>query len=586
MDALLKKVEALNNQEATEFEPYEFKYEARRLLKQSIKEYEANLTNKDLPEDAKQVLTTDLMVLKHHLAVNYTDTEERSQASPILSEVVSFFISSVVMRMKYCVILMKSLNYLALIWSSLQEEKKSKKYLDQAEQLYKECYKNSNTPSIAKKDHKKLQSEFTHTLFYIAQLYKNLGNAEKSSLYCHRTLQRQLKHDQATLNKKEWVNNAVNLATFYLSSGKFRQAIHCLEAASKMSEGIQSSDDAADDADDVNIFDDDEEEKKMKADIEQSWGVLYSEMLKKSYDINTVIATQNEKLTHESVASDEKALANTQTLITLDEKLKIDNSVIMFDGIELKEPPEMELASTYNEAKELFLPGLNHLMNASGFYVLDGFVTDHTKISQSISTLYKYLAFFEKDLSTKCKLHKRRINLLKEIESQLSVNAYEDLVQDLCYELGSVYENMGSLKKEIYDSKRVKHADNTLSVDDRKQIKKINDLYSKAIHYLSKYVNIFEYPPNAQSKEMQEIPEQYRFEYFQAHFLMAALFGKLLDGGDKTEQINNAKKALFGYTHIVNFYAEKGPIDGCEVQCGIAKEMKDLLPLKISSISK
>merc|ERR1712232_1530203 len=103
---------------------------------------------------------------------------------------------------------------------------------------------------------------------------------------------------------------------------------------------------------------------------------------------------------------------------------------------------EMELASTYNEAKELFIPGLNHLMNAIEFYILDGFVTDHTKISQSISTIYKYLAFFEQDLSTKCKLHKRRINLLKDIESQLSVNAYEDLVQDLCYELGSIYENM------------------------------------------------------------------------------------------------------------------------------------------------
>eukprot|EP01083_Nonionella_stella_P006601 19145_1 len=63
--------------------------------------------------------------------------------------------------------------------------------------------------------------------------------------------------------------------------------------------------------------------------------------------------------------------------------------------------------------------------------------------------------------------YKRRINLLKEIEAQLSVNAYEDLVQDLCYELGSIYENMGSLKKEIYDVQRVGKG---LSAEEMKQI--------------------------------------------------------------------------------------------------------------------
>merc|ERR1719203_952194 len=123
-------------------------------------------------------------------------------------------------------------------------------------------------------------------------------------------------------------------------------------------------------------------------------------------------------------SDDEKkeALLKTQNLIALDERLKIDNEVTLFESLNLDIPPEMELASTYDEAKELFVPGLNHYMNAIAFYVLDGFVTDHAKIAQSISTLYKYLAFFEGDKSTKCKLHKRRINLLKGIEAQLSVS--------------------------------------------------------------------------------------------------------------------------------------------------------------------
>eukprot|EP01084_Bolivina_argentea_P160176 278939_1 len=576
MDDILQKVEELNNKEADEFEPYKFKYEARDILEKSIKDYETNLQSDNLSKDAKESLTTEYMILKHHLAINYSDTEERSKATPILPEIISYFTQTLTIRMKYVLILMKSLNYLAIIWSSLSEEKKSKKYLDQSEQLYSEC-RTGNNIDLINSDINALEREYTHTLFYFAQLYKNLGNNEKSAIYCHKTLQRQLKYDKNALDRKDWVVNALNLSSFFINNSKFRQAIHCIEAACKISESISPY--TTDNENDENIFDDEEEQKRMKADIEKSWGILYTELLKKSYEINSTY--QDQKDAEKDAETDEKALENTQELIALDEKLKLDNSINMFDNIELKQPPKMELASTYNEAKELFIPGLNHLMNAIGFYVLDGFVTDHTKIAQHISTIYKYLAFFEQDKSTKCKLHKRRINLLKDIEAQLSVNAYEDLVQDLCYELGSIYENMGSLKKDILDAQDKSKEVNT----EMKQIKKINDLYSKAVHYLTKYVNIFEYPPNAQSKEMQEIPEQYRFEYFQAHFLMSVLYGKLI-GGNKTVKIENLKKSLSGYQHIVQFYDKKGPIDSCKIQYTIAKEMKDLLPLKISSMHK
>ncbi len=86
--------------------------------------------------------------------------------------------------------------------------------------------------------------------------------------------------------------------------------------------------------------------------------------------------------------------------------------------------------------------------------------------------------------------------------------------------------------------------------------------YSKAIHYLTKYVNIFEYPPNSQSKEMHEIPE---------HFLMSVLYGKLIPG-NKKDKIENLKKSLMGYQHIVQFYDNKRLIDSCKVQYTIAKE--------------
>merc|ERR1712228_495808 len=444
-------------------------------------------------------------------------------------------------------------------------------YLDQNEQLYKECYSNNNISLISKSDLNALESEYTHTLFYMAQLYKNLNQASKSAMCCHKTLQRQLKYDNndKNLNCKEWVENALGLASFYTNNERFRQSIHCIEAAIKISENIKSAnnnseDDEKDDNDenDVNIFEDDEEEQRMKADIARTWGLLYAEILGKSYDIVSNFQNGNE------LETEEKALIDTQKLIALDAKLKIDNELSMFDEIEtLQQPPKMQLASTYDEAKELFIPALSHSMNALEFYVLNGFVTDHIKISQTVSNIYKYLAYFEQDKSTKCKLHKRRINLLKPIESELSMGAYQDIVQSLCYELGSCFENMGSLKKEIYDQQQMdkQNKNEEKNAAEMKQIKKINDLYSNGIHYLSKYVH--------------------RFEYFQAHFLMAALYGKLM-ASSKAAKISDIKKSLHGYEHVVKFYNENGPIEGCKVQFEIAKEMKDLLPLKLSSINK
>merc|ERR1712087_140743 len=118
-----------------------------------------------------------------------------------------------------------------------------------------------------------------------------------------------------------------------------------------------------------------------------------------------------------------------------------------------------------------------------------------------------------------------------------------------------------------------------------KQMKKINDLYDQSVHYLTKYVSIFEYPPNSQSKERQPVPDEFRDEYFQAHFLMAVMSGKMI-ARSKESKISQLKKSLSGYEHVVEFYQERGPIEGCEVQNQIASEMKDLLPMKISKIKK
>ena len=103
-------------------------------------------------------------------------------------------------------------------------------------------------------------------------------------------------------------------------------------------------------------------------------------------------------------------------------------------------------------------------------------------------------------------------------------------MQELCHELGVIYDEMAGIKKEILEKEKK---------FDVKQANKINQLYSKAIGYFTKFVQIYEFPPdrpvsvgNAKDAQSQEdgkrkkskIDPECRREYLQGHFMLAAMY--------------------------------------------------------------
>lgn len=62
-----------------------------------------------------------------------------------------------------------------------------------------------------------LEASLTHNLFYLAQAYGNIGNAELSSLYCHMTLQRQLNDGLDVSSGLEWGKNCMGMADFHIA---------------------------------------------------------------------------------------------------------------------------------------------------------------------------------------------------------------------------------------------------------------------------------------------------------------------------------------------------------------------------------
>ena len=79
---------------------------------------------------------------------------------------------------------------------------------------------------------------------------------------------------------------------------------------------------------------------------------------------------------------------------------------------------------------------------AKEHFVMDGFVTDHINIVQDLSRSYKILAYFEKDDARKCKMHKRRVDLLAPVEEVISADVYDMQAKQLAWELAEIHDLM------------------------------------------------------------------------------------------------------------------------------------------------
>jgi tetratricopeptide (TPR) repeat protein len=138
---------------------------------------------------------------------------------------------------------LKCLNMLGILWAGRGRITKSFLYLKASKDLYNSVrlgLENGKYPKPLTADQMKdLESTYTHSLFYLAQAYGHVGNAEKSSLCCKETLQRQ--YSQGISDRKvklEWAKNCAAMADFYLSSQLYRHASMALRSAEYVTRAV------------------------------------------------------------------------------------------------------------------------------------------------------------------------------------------------------------------------------------------------------------------------------------------------------------------------------------------------------------
>lgn len=208
---------------------------------------------------------------------------------------------------------------------------------------------------------------------------------------------------------------------------------------------------------------------------------------------------------------------------------------------------------------------MDRVREAKEFFLLDGFVSDHVEICQDVSQLYLKLMFFEEKVDRKCKMHKRRIDILSDLCDQISEEHYINLVRQLRFELAETYSQLLDLKIEE------KNSSNT---------DKVQRLIEQGIQAFNNFLI------SMHDKKTHKEPETYADECVRAallaHFYLARLHSKATN-----DRLEHLKESLEQYKIIIDYVDRHPQTRACiEQEYSICKEMIELLPFKIEQIRK
>ncbi|XP_061735840.1 KIF-binding protein [Nerophis ophidion] len=608
----LTDVESRNDPEN---DPFRSKYKARDLLREiqcSLKSFEAGEGEEDsgadggdqrpseqpvdgLLEDLFQrgldgdspagLATAKLAAVEYYLGVNHVDTEELAAGQEHLMNCMKLLERCRVTtdNVSLCI---HFRNQLGILWAGRDETEKAQEFLETAESIYMRYMKEDGSPPTDLKEYftnnekmlthqeksKKFELAYTHTTYYLAQVYKNLGQTERAANYCHSTLQRQLQLNQ--FSPMEWALNAATLSQYYITKGCYMEGRHCLSAATVISAlaGDAPSEAAAQESEIESERRDQLRQKR--ADIARCWIKYCLNLLQ---DAKKVLQDNIGELD-----SDLQEDIKRKRRLEEEEEEKIRKSALRFgsedtfDSIaSLEEKVSCLLPVDFTEARNVFLVGQNYVTQAKEYFQMDGFVTDHIEILQDHSALFRALAFFEEDVERRCKMHKRRVDMLETICIELNAQYYLMVRRQLMFELAEIYNEMMDLKLTLAN----RQAD-TQSLDNH-TIKKFNHLCSASAKYYQMFLDSLCSPDG---KFPEHLEEEVLRPTLMARFRLARLHSRLICSIPLT-QLDNLNKSLENYKYVVQ-YCETHPDAGTtiETELELSKEMAGLLPLKINRL--
>ena len=507
-------------------------------------------------------------ILYYYLGSFNASNEDPSVCEEPFTKSITLFNSlATKIKMKFVNYYQEIFNNLGIIYYNRGEIKKGLEHFAKAEQIYKTFFLNlsqnkdkyifSNDlnafmtniindnnnmlfnidTSDFQKNRKIFEHNYTLTIFYFAQAFTKLNFRKKAIYFCSLTLKRQIENDEYDL--KDAVNNIINLSDFYLESQNFAQTEYLLRCALYL------------------IPKDKTQKKKLRASVQAQFGKYYLERLK----LALLLKRKN------------TSIANEKNLEELLNKKKFE-----IDNIKEIKFPEIKDVDNLEDAKSIFRKGNTQLKRALEIFIMDGYVTEHIKINQTLSELYKYLIFFESDNARVFAMEDRRINILEPMVQAINHKVYVIQWQEISLELAEIFCEIFESNYEIFRRKPQKF--------DEKKVEEINKYGKKSLYY---YEDIIGYIETEYGKETEK-----RFEDFITIITIksniARINSKIIYLNDIKKRVDSLKKSLDIYNQVYQLLKGAKDIFGDKEELKenltMCEEMIGMLPIKIDKINR
>ena len=519
----------------------------------------------------KEIIYTSISGLLYYYfgAFNASNEDPSVCEEPFTKSIKYFNSLPTKVKMKFVNYYQEIFNNLGIIYYNRGEIKKGLEHFAKAEQIYNTFFLNLTKDNDNKfifsndlsaflnnicdensinmlynfetadfeKNKKIFEHNYTLTIFYFAQAFTKLNFRKKAIHFCSVTLKRQIENNEYDL--KDAVNNCINLSDFYLETQNFAQTEYILKCALSL------------------IPQDLTQKKKLRASVQAQLGKYYLERLK----LALLLVRKN------------TSIANEKNLDEL-----VNKKQFLINNLTNIEFPKIKDIQNLEDAKSIFRKGNTQLKRALQVFVMDGYVTDHIKITQTISQLYKYLILFESDNSRIYSMEDRRINLLEPMVKAINHKVYVIQWQEISLELAEIFCELFESNYEIFRKYPKKI--------EQKKIEEINEFAKKSLFY---YEDIIGYIENEYGKETEK-----KFEDFITIITIksniARLYSKIIFVSDIKKRVESLKKSLDIYKQVYELLKGAKNIFGDKEELAenlnMCEEMIGMLPIKIDKINR
>ncbi|GAB0100109.1 KIF-binding protein [Sergentomyia squamirostris] len=540
-----------------EAEPFRSHYAARDILLEVRGNLE-KMISQDIEEEAKLIYKALLGFIYKNLGQIYIYVEEITTGRKYLQDCIDL-LEDLNTNPDAVIPLVGSLNQLGILQSNCGENEDAKESFRKAEKIYNDFNATTNVEPLttindlfATKEEIEsgagrimLEKIHTLTLYNMAKVLCTLGESDASRLYCHNTLKRELQFSD--YDHIDWALNAATLSQCFLHPGMLKNARHHLAAATfimEKFEGQMLKPEMSEDETSAQL----ETFKHRMADVSRCWA---------KYGL-FILSHSKERLMEDKETSDGAEIQNL-SLTDLTFPLDLDH----FENKITDQPVLM-----FEDAKEVYLFVLGHLNRAKEYYTPDNLASEYSKIIMDLSSMLKYLAFFEENEDDQCKLYKKQADHLEDLSELLNPTYYLIICREVWYELGITYMTMLDIKLD------------KLKTNDRPSphaLNKVNTLCDKGINNFGKFLESFpKIDETTNDEDMQLI--------LYAYFHLGRLYYKKITP-DKKMQYFNLDNSLKNYQLFISGSTQRDFLaKNLKGEIGCCREMVKLLPMKLAQI--